>query len=353
MPFLMIRNDITKVQADAIVNPANEGLLEGSGTSRAVFLAAGEKKLIQACARIGHCDVGRAVLTEAFALPARYIIHAVGPCWQGGGRQEAEYLYSAYMESLKLALEKGLKSIAFPLLSAGSYGYPKEEAFKVAASAISDFLWEHDMLVYLVLYDRKSLAVSQKLSASVKEYIDDHYVETKNEEFEGGNQARRFRGTSSAQMSTCFPGSAAAKEIPIKTGEKVFLKKKKRIFGRSLNNLMEHMEESFSQMLLRLIDERGMKDSEVYKKANIDRRHFSKIRKDIYYAPNKKTVMAFAIALELSLDESKDLLMRAGYAFSGASKSDVIISYFIEHERYDIYEINEMLFAYEQPLLGG
>ncbi len=343
MPFLIIRNDIVKVQADAIVNPANEELLEGSGTSRAIYLAAGEEKLARACARIGHCDTGKAVATKAYGLEAKYVIHAVGPVWEGGKQGERELLYSTYMESLHLARRYRLKSVAFPLLSSGNYGYPKEEALRVAVHAISDFLLQHEMRVYLVLYDRKAVTLSRQLSTSVQEYIDDHYVETKDESIPVDDRRlqsfRRGNFQSAARQMVFSPQVEEYREEKVKR-------------KRSLESLMNHLDETFSQMLLRLIDERGLKDSYVYKKANIDRRHFAKIRKNRNYAPNKKTVLAFAIALELSLDETKDLLMRAGFAFSRSSKFDVIVCYFIENRQYDIYEINETLFAYDQPLLG-
>lgn len=324
MPFLIIRNDITKVHADAIVNTANEDLLEGSGTSKSIYVAAGEEQLNKACAEIGHCDLGKAVITPAFHLDAKYIIHAVGPIWDDGYSNEEQTLYSAYMESMKLAAEYQCESIAFPLISSGNYGYPKNQAMKVAISAISDFLMEHEMLVYMVLYDSESLAISQKLFASIEEYIDDNYVD----ENDSIMAMPRNRFTMPcAPMPQAFP-------------------------GKSLDSIMDHLEETFSQMLLRLIDERGFKDSAVYKKANVDRRHFSKIRNDVDYAPAKKTVIAFAIALELSLDETLDLLKSAGFTFSNSSKFDVIMCYFIENENYDLFEINEVLFTYGLPLLG-
>lgn len=416
MPFLLIRDDITKVRADAIVNPANESLTEGRGTSCAVFTAAGERLLTEACQRIGHCDPGKAVITEGFHLPASYIIHAVGPVWQGGNQGEEEILYSAYMESMKLAGERHLGSVAFPLLSSGSYGYPKEEALETAVSAIRDFLAEHEMTVYLVVYDAKSLAVSQRRFAHIEEYIDEHYVEENDEDFHGFTNAP---GPLSTHMAPAAP-PPSKKETADKKGGGL----RKNLFGRGgrrqsrpsaagevppspppaqnlpqpsaapargfppsespahnlsprqapqpdftavprpmqatpakkirlLDDIMLHMGETFSQMLLRLIDERGLADPDVYHKANIDRKLFSKIRTNVNYSPTKKTVMAFAIAMELSLDETKDLLQTAGYSLSSSSRSDVIISFFLENQIYDIFEINEMLFYYGQPILGG
>lgn len=414
MPFLLIRNDITKVQADAIVNPANPQLQQGSGTSRAIYLAAGENKMIKACKKIGTCELGKAVITRGFNLPARYVIHTVGPVWQGGGYGEDSILYGAYTEALRLAKKYRLKSIAFPLLSSGNYGYPKERALKIAISAISDFLMENDMLVYMVLYDRKSLAVSQKLFVSVEEYIDDHYVDVNRESFfsnrswspyqqkpngAGAFSNRRFEmpeetagapdweigspeeaqkvsdwGIGEPEKAAGVPDwgfgspekAAGAPDWEIESPEEApqFLTQgmvmpqaapqPETASGKSrkLEDLMKNMGETFSRMLLRLIDERGMTDAQVYRKANIDRRHFSKIRKNADYAPNKRTVMAFVIALELSLDEANDLLRAAGFSFSNSSKSDVIIQFFLENEIYNIFEINEVLFAYDQPLLG-
>lgn len=580
MPFLLIRDDITKVRADAIVNPANTSLEEGRGTSRGIFVAAGEEKLQEACRKIGRCEVGKAVITDGFDLPARYIIHAVGPVWQGGEYWEDQTLYNTYIESMALARANGLESIAFPLLSAGNYGYPRERAMKVAVSAIKDYIAYYDMTVYLVVYDAKSLAVSRKLSVSVQEYIDEHYVENNNEDFRStsslsleedtsgrealvsekrtekktfwsslfkrkdssretvGSQGKtrtwdedmentggipplpnlaqlappvppsdgeEHRGedltdtgkipplTDSASLGpTVFspaqeaqageemedtgripplPSSASIPQLPplasmappvpnaqeeaarqsrshlpssggvpyssppdpfSSQGERQgmergrqqgwseeetaarrpghlansapplpdhqtastpprpdrlasssprpvppassapprreplpkssgkppktsflprFISSKEK--KRHLDDIMNHMGETFSQMLIRLIDERGMTDPEVYHKANIDRKLFSKIRNNKDYSPNKKTIISFAIALELSLDEAKDLLRSAGYSLSDSSRFDVIISFFLENGIYDIFEINEMLFFYEQPVLGS
>ncbi len=351
IPFLLIRNDITKVDVDAIVNTANSQLKQGSGTSRAIYLAAGEKELINACKKIGYCALGKAVITEAFNLPSRYIIHTVGPAWKDGKSGEDKILYSAYFEALQLAKSYQLESIAFPFISTGNYGFPRKEALKIAVAAIGDFLMENDMLVYLVIYDKKSLMVSQKLFAIVREYIDDHYVDDKEDDFFDMGRLERSDAYDaldeyeyiSFRRNTIAPSSSNILE-PSDSRQKP---------KRSLDDLVNNLEETFSQMLLRLIDERGLKDSNVYKKANIDRKHFSKIRSNINYAPNKKTVMALAISLELTLDEAKDLMERAGFAFSRSSKCDVIICCFLESRRYNINEINEVLFTYDLPLLGA
>ena len=341
MPFLMIRNDITKVAADAIVNPANRNLLQGSGTSRAIYQAAGEQELTAACEAIGRCDLGRAVCTPAFGLSAKYVFHAVCPAWHGGGFGEAEQLASAYHSALELAAEYHCESVAFPLLSSGNYGYPKEQAFRIAVDIITQYVMEHDLTVYLVLYDRHSLAVSRKLSASVEEYIDDHYVAQNDESYEfdrwrreSAERRRRLEEEAAPMLEAAAPPAAP-------------------MAARSLEHLMDNLGESFTTRLLRLIDERGLKDSTVYKQSNISRQHFSKIQCNRDYNPKKKTVLAFAVGLHLSEDETIDLLQSAGYAFSDGSKRDWIVRYCLEHKIYNINQVNTLLFEYDQEQLGA
>ncbi len=341
MPFLMIRNDITKVAADAIVNPANRNLLQGSGTSRAIYQAAGGQELTASCEAIGRCDLGRAVCTPAFGLPAKYIFHAVCPAWHGGGFGEAEQLASAYHSALELAAEYHCESVAFPLLSSGNYGYPKEQAFRIAVDIITQYVMEHDLTVYLVLYDRHSLAVSRKLSASVEEYIDDHYVAQNDESYEfdrwrreSAERRRRLEEEAAPMLEAAAPPAAP-------------------MAARSLEHLMDNLGESFTTRLLRLIDERGLKDSTVYKQSNISRQHFSKIQCNRDYNPKKKTVLAFAVGLHLSEDETIDLLQSAGYAFSDGSKRDWIVRYCLEQKIYNINQVNTLLFEYDQEQLGA
>ena len=340
MPFEIVRNDITKMSVDAIVNAANSALAPGGGVCGAIFAAAGYDQLDRACRAIGHCDVGQAVITDGFHLPARYVIHAVGPIWRGGGQNEAALLKSCYIRSLQLAEENGCQSIAFPLISSGIYGYPKAEALKIAVSAIGEFLLEHEMQVFLAIFDRNALLLSEKLYSNLQSYIDDHYVDV--HRFD-----RRFQTESVSYTRQLAEQDAMA--APMAASMPAPEAKPKK---RSLKDLLGHLDESFSRMLLRLIDEKGMTDVEVYKRANIDRKLFSKIRKD-GYNPSKQTAIALAIALRLNLDETKDLLGKAGYSLSHSSKFDVIIEYFIEEGVYDIYEINEALFDFDQRLLGA
>ncbi len=346
MPFLMIRNDITKVTADAIVNPANRNLLQGSGTSRAIYQTAGEQELTAACEAIGHCEPGGAVCTPAFGLPAKYIFHAVCPAWHGGGFGEAEQLAGAYHSALELAAEYHCESVAFPLLSSGNYGYPKEQAFRIAVDTITQYVMEHDLTVYLVLYDRHSLAVSRKLFTSVEEYIDDHYVAQNDESY----QFDRRRRESAERRRWRLEEEAAPM---LETAAAPLPPAAAPIVARSLENLMDNLGESFTTRLLRLIDERGLKDSTVYKQSNISRQHFSKIQCNRDYNPKKKTVLAFAVGLHLSEDETIDLLKSAGYAFSDGSKRDWIVRYCLEQKIYNINQVNTLLFEYDQEQLGA
>ncbi|MBQ7086674.1 MAG: macro domain-containing protein [Clostridia bacterium] len=325
MPFEIIRADITQLNVDVIVNAANSQLMAGGGVCGAIFKAAGASKLQEACNKIGYCDTGDAVITNGFNLPAKYVIHAVGPIWQDGNRSEPQLLYSAYTRSLELAKEHRLESIAFPLISSGIYGFPKASALKIAVNAITDFLIDNDMLVYLVIFDKSSFDIGEKLFSGIKSYIDDNYVDEH-------TMARREK-LAIAQLQEVHDTATRPNSF--------------------LYDAVHSLDESFSQMLLRKIDESGMTDAQCYKKANIDRKLFSKIRSDVNYRPSKQTALAFAIALELPLNETNSLLKKAGFALSHSYISDVIIEYFIKNGNYNIFEINEALFAFDQGLLGG
>ena len=331
MPLQIVRNDITKMPVDAIVNAANSSLLGGGGVDGCIHRAAGPKLLAE-CRTLGGCQTGDAKITNAYDLPCNYVIHAVGPIWRGGQFHERELLTSCYENSLALAKEKHCETIAFPLISSGIYGYPKAQALKVAIDAISAFLMENDMTVYIVIFDKAAYRISSKLFSDIASYIDDHYVET----HEAMRRQKQFQ-----EMDLC--GS-----ISLPDPSNVPLSK-----AATLEDALQQMDESFSEMLLRKIDESGMTDSQCYKKANIDRKLFSKIKNDKYYKPSKPTVLAFALALELPLPEIQDMLLKAGFALSHSSKFDVIVEYFILKQNYSIYEINEALFAFDQSLIGG
>ena len=335
MPFAIIRQDITRMQVDAIVNAANTDLAMGGGVCGAIFKAAGAARLQAACSQLAPIKTGEAVITPGFDLPAKFVIHAAGPvyCHWSAGESE-QLLRSAYTESLRLAHRHHCESIAFPLISSGIYGYPKDEALQVAAAAIKDFLADYDMDVYLVIFDRVAFAVSEELLGAVESYIDENYA--------AAHTARRrelleaeYRAMNDAMKAPPFAGAAPTAA------------------SKGLDDLIDELDEPFNTALLRLIDTKGKTDAEVYKRANIDRKLFSKIRTGKGYMPGKRTILALAIALELTLPETDDLLERAGYALSHSQKFDVIVEYFIVSGKYHIFEINEVLFKYDQPLLGA
>ena len=347
MPYQIIRQDITKMDTDAIVNAANTALAPGGGVCGAIFAAAGYDALEAECRSIGHCDTGRAVITKGYALPARHIIHTPGPVYQPERSDNAELLYSCYRSSLELAKKHGLTSIAFPLISSGIYGYPPADALKVATQAISDFLEDNDMDIYLVVYDKRTFKVSSELFDDVKEYIDARLVkeqDLRQREISENFLHTELRSESSAPM---YPQADYAPAGAAKTGRFRAAEKKE------LDMMLLELDSSFSEYLLHLIDESGMTDAAVYKKANIDRKLFSKIRSNPAYKPSKLTAVAFAIALELDWQTAQELVSRAGFSFSHSSKFDIIIEYFICNGSYDIFEINEMLFAFDQPLIGA
>ena len=331
MPLQIVRNDITTMKVDAIVNTTDESLLGGGGVDGAIHRAAGPE-LLKECRALGGCKTGQAKITKGYRLPAKFVIHTVGPICRGGSHGERDLLASAYRSSLELALANRCETVAFPLLSSGVYSYPKDQSLKVAVDTIGDFLLAHDMTVYLVIFDRDAYTISSKLFADITAYIDDCYVDTHTDSRE--EQRRRMAMASMPMEEEWMPAPCA-------------------MTPSGLDEAISKLDESFSQMLLRKIDERGMTDAQCYKKANIDRKLFSKIRSDVHYKPSKPTAMAFAIALELPLEEAREMLEKAGFAFSHASKFDIIVEYFIAHQNYNIFEINEALFAFDQSLLGG
>ena len=354
MPLEIIRNDITRMEVDAIVNAANAHLAVGGGVSRAVHKGAGPQLQLD-CIRLGGCPTGSAVITSGYALPCRYIIHAVGPIWQGGHNGEAELLRSCYRKALELALQYHCTSIAFPLISTGAYGYPKRLAMKIATDTITDFLLhyspDNDLMVYLVMFTKESLQVGSKLFADIRQYIDDYYVDT---HFDHKREYQRRV----AIAKRYYPQSDMLKNAPppVENFSMGPPPNENTSFSwetSPLEDLLKQIDESFSQMILRKIQEKGLKNTDCYKKANLDKKLFSKIINNIHYKPKKSTALALAVALELPLKETNELLHKAGLALSHSEKFDIIVEYFILHKKYDIFEINEMLYEFDQPLLGG
>lgn len=423
MPFKIIRNDITKVHADAIVNTANPEPVFDRGTDQAIYQAAGKRKLLRERKKIGRIAAGEVAVTPAFNLHAKYIIHTVGPVWVDGNHRELELLASCYRKSLLIARQLECRSIAFPLISTGVYGFPKDKALDIALGEFSSFLapsedaadggsdsgsdsgldsgLKEEMDITLVVFDRKAFDLSSNLTAGVEQYIDENYVDDRHiEEYgtsyhsrEKGNSAGPERRRRSVFERLSFPKRQSGRPVPGTSSEygtggsaphswgqrEEFPEKplqhaeslqdvsspytenrkgyRPSITGglqaRSLQDVISQAGETFQESLLRMIDERGLNDTQVYKRANIDRRLFSKIRSNREYSPKRQTAVSLALALELNMDETRDLLGRAGIALSCSSKFDLIISYCIQNGIYDIIRINAILFDYGQPLLGA
>ncbi len=350
MPFYIVRNDITRMECDAIVNAANSSLLGGGGVDGAIHRAAGPNLLAE-CKLLGGCLCGEAKVTGGYLLPCKFVIHTVGPVWKGGTDGEEQKLRSCYRKSLELAKKMNCETIAFPLISSGVYGYPKQEALQVASEEIQGFLEQNDMTVYLVVFDRNAFQVSRSLRADVEEYIDQNYVDEHDNTYWRRLDSDMVQSVSlwgNRSESNPYPVPSAKKAEEDWCGANAFEASE----SASLDELIRRLDESFSQMLLRKIDESGMTDAQCYKKANIDRKLFSKIRSDVNYKPSKVTAIAFAIALELPFPESEDLLKKAGFALSHSNKFDVIIEFFLRRGMYDIHKINEVLFSFDQVLLG-
>lgn len=345
MPFEIVRNDITNMHVDAIVNTANPRPVIGAGTDSRIHEVAGPE-LLKARQIIGSIEAGHAAITPAYKLNAKYVIHTVGPVWLDGRHDEEMLLRSCYENSLQLALENKSESIAFPLISTGNYGFPKDKALQVAISVFSSFLLDHEMQIYLVVFDRTAFQLSEKLFQRVASYIDQNYVDAHEMSTYGVGEANRYRRIRRRREMELRECSAALDELypcAPKAASKT----------SSLEDMLKQTDAGFAETLLDLIDKTGKKDSEIYNRANVSRQHFSKIRNNPDYRPTKPTAVAFAIALELDLEQTKDLIGRAGYALTNSSKFDVIIRFFIESGNYNMMDINTALFEFDQTLLGS
>ena len=379
MSFKIVRNDITKIKADAIVNTANPEPVYSAGTDSAVYNAAGAEKLLAERRKIGRIAEGDVAVTPAFDLDAKYIFHTVGPIWQGGDYGEKETVRKCYQNCLNKAAELELESIAFPLLATGTYGFPKPDALLIAISVFGSFLADHEMDITLVVFDSESFALSDKIFAGVDRFIDENYVEEKIEE-EYGEAVMEDRMEMPSfdaceEESADFHSERRSRKESLRnerlrnerrglfaTGRNAMMVEPPAAMSiseacaapkRSLDDVVKNIGETWQESLLRLITEKGYSDTEVYKRANVDRKLFSKIRSNKNYQPKKNTAVAFALALRLNLDETRDFLRRAGYAFSPSSIFDLIIEYSIDHGIYDLMLINGALFDHDQPQLGA
>ena len=402
MPFAVVRNDITQMRVDAIVASAKPSLLGGGGVDGAIRRAAGPRLALE-CLGLGGLKVGEAKRTRGYRLPCKYVIHTAAPRWQGGKRREAELLAACYRSALALAVESGCASVAFPLLASGANGFPKAEALRVATEAVAAFLEDHELTVYLVVFDRASFDAGTERFAEIRRYIDDVYAAARDDSALRGPEnlpAQDFLGDLAAEAGSgplaeeddrsaswnvfedfeAYPSADAVAGPPARDGAASGMRRRTEARssaaprrhreaearsaaaahpsrawddGESLEELLARLDESFVQMLFRKIDERGMTDVECYKRANIDRKLFSKIRSNPAYKPSKPTVVALAVALELPLDEARDMIGKAGFSLTHSSKFDIIVEYCIAHRVFNVFEINNVLFEYDMPLLGA
>lgn len=353
MSFKIVRNDITKMNTEAIVNTANELPTANSGCDLAVYKAAGYDELLSyRKEHIGRVPEGEVFITPGFNLPAKYIIHAVSPYFSDGKSGEEEKLRGCYRKSLELALEKGIKSIAFPLISTGSFGYPKEEGMRIAVDEIHAFLMKHSMEVYLVVFDKKTTGLAKRISSDLETYIDENYVDHKVSEEYTFHEDR--------EISFNLANEPACKGIKPRSSKSLYDIKDDADFKADyddeiddleshLSERIKHLSDTFSEYLIFLIKQKGLTNAEVYNRAIVDKKVFSKIKNNPDYHPKKITALCLCIGVELNLDESKDLLQRAGYALSPCDKTDIIFSYFIEHGIYDMIELDIQLEEHGEP----
>ena len=381
MPFQIIRNDITRVKADAIVNTANPNVAIGSGVDTAIYNAAGRDRLFAERAKIGPIERGDVAITRAFNLDAKYIIHAVGCRWEGGDKKEAELLRQCYDKSLALAAKKRCKSIAFPVMATGCYGFPQKIGMEIAVDSFTRFLEEHDMEIYLVVFDKGTVKVSGELGEEVRSFIDDEYVSDAFVDEYSDKGAPEGLANASVYLETVeeadysvaddsLPDTSEpsvwhlnsarrrSEDIPEMTvgaapmaggflhGAASPRTKMKALKSDSLDDVLKDIyTDTCEKHLQQLINKKGLKNSEVYAAANINKQYFSKLLKG-KVKPSKEKVLALAVGLHLNMDETVDFLGLAGYAISPISQTDAVVKYFIEHENYNVIKIDMVLFDY-------
>ena len=348
MPYEIIRQDITKMKVDAIVNPTDY-LYSGSGGADARIHYIAGPELREACDSLPYLKEGEVAVTKGFRLPCNYIIHTFGPIWQGGCCDERKKLVSCYRNSLQTAFDLGCESIAIPLISSGTFGFPKDKVLRIALDSITSFLISHDMTVYVIVFDKNAYAISKKLQKDVKAFIDEHYIEQQNQSIDPYTYIDSSEETEDTEPLVLISEDPTdeVSSSPTQYGSAT------SVIPKTVEEALSRKQEGFSEALLRLIDRSGMKDAECYNRANISRQLFSKIRSDPFYQPSKLTVFAFAIALKLTLEETTQLLNSAGFAFNHKNETDLIVEFFITHHKYDINEINMVLDDHVLKCLGN
>lgn len=356
MPLSIIRDDITRIKCDAIVNPTNEKFIPGGGVDKHVHRAAGNE-LYEMCTKLGGLEVGQAKITPAYNLPCKFVIHTVGPCWDGGDNNEEFYLRSCYEQSLKIARATKCESIAFPLISSGTYGYPKDQVLAIALDILKNFLKDYEMMIYLVVFDKTSYILSQSLQDGISSFIDEHYVGEKQDCFEKEEptcyEQLKSPRCKKVELSICSTITNSKKSItPDKCidNDAIAFKQSMPAFG-TVGSIHKHLRPSFREMLFDFIAQKGANEVDCYKNANVSRQTWSKIVNDKYYIPKKTTIIALSISLKLNLNETQELLSTMGYILSKAILFDTIIMYCITKGIYDVFEIDSILFQYDQKTL--
>ncbi len=381
MPFKIVRNDITKMNTEAVVNTANERAVVDTGCDSAIYAAAGYDELLAyRREHIGDAPEGEVFITPGFNLNSEYIIHAVSPLYIDGESGEEEKLRNCYRKALSLADEKGIRSIAFPLISTGGFGYPKEEGMRIALDEIKAFLEDHRMMIYLVVFDEKSASLGRRAYPGLEEYIDRNYVEQASDAEYSSSYSKASKnrlslgrmlkmGVSRSEKASARPREEAQGESARPRREEAARPRREEAFASDdmdlceaaasfeekhesrLEERMRHLSDTFSEYLLYLIHDKNMENAEVYKRAIVDKKTFSKIKNNVDYHPQKLTALCLCVGARLNLDESKDLLARAGYALSPCDKTDIIFSYFIENEIYDMIELDIQLEEHGLPCI--
>lgn len=339
MPLKIIRNDITKLEVDAIVNPTDQFFSGLGGIDLQVHKKAGvelEKEL--------DCKpklkISEAILTDGYNLKSKKIIHVAGPIWNDGNHNEEELLKKSYENCLEIIKENKFTSVAFPLISTGTFCVPKEIGLEIATNSFTTFLLEEEVDIYLVVYDKESLSISQKVFGEIQDYIKNVYEV--NENFFSRSCASCVSNSNDNDYEPICYDQYEKLEVEDKISEKPF--------DLDIDDIP--LEETFSMKLLSIIDKKELKDPYVYKKAQVDRRVFSTLRKDDNYKPTKKTAISLCLALELSYEETQDLLSRAGLTLSRSNRFDIVIEWCIKNKKYNIIEVNIILFNHDLELLS-
>ncbi len=360
MPFQIIWNDITKVKADAIVNTANPRPAIGGGTDYAIHTAAGPE-LLEAREKIGDILIGCSAATPAFRLPAKYVLHTVSPAWIDGEHDEEKLLRKAYDAALNLAAELDCKSIAFPLMAAGTYAFPHGIALSVAIGAFTDFLLQHEMQIELVLFNTEAFRLAGSLFTDLKSYIDSNYVDERHEEeyrIDGvsrpDRRSRYLEQKGRTRLKWERAHHDAEQALSASEPQTPYIGQKPAAYrpSMSLQDRLDQTEKTFSQYLLDLLMEKDMRNSEVYRRAEVSRQLFSRILNTPHYQPTKSTAIQLAIGLQLDLPQTQKLLETAGYVLTRSSKADLVVQYYIERGEYSIPLINTALYDSKLPLLS-